>query len=1571
MVGETLGQELFRAKSGQAQEQEFQSWYQDRASKLGLNPNPDDPQHFYDYRAAHRAGAEPDETGHWPSQFKQEGHPRMVVNGVNTKTGQTLGQQLFAERRSTISPEQRQDILSRTASKDEIDLQRHLAESDEYARQSRAIPALEDLKRPLKGAVSGVGMALGGLAEGPAAFGHAAAQAFGGRGEKLDVNAPFERLASRIAPPAETTFEQVLEGVGQTLPTMALAPVSLPAAAGAGALQHAYGAYQNTLAATGKEDEARRALVLNLPVGLLDVALPGLSRLPGASRVLSKLVPVLGKIEARTGGAISRAVLGGITEGTTESAQRVMENAIANYATSEERDLFEGAFEEGEAGGYVGAILNLLFGRRGGLRGSQADRAPGLVDEGGPERTSPPDLEASLERSRQLMALKEGGPPGVPVQEGQAPPGTSPAPVRPEQHIMAPEEVATPQPQTSPALGTPEEDLIARSRALDEKIAEATRNFGRGPVELASKDEVQEAELDLQEAMPSIREFAESEEAAKERVKALQAQADLHLEEQLGRFEAASKGSGPNLEQAPAQGREVEQAPIEALPPKRSEVEAMMAFPPPLLSKKAKAEPVPEEITQGFDIPDETLFRKAQRKAQDALGRLSVVQEAVKEQGGDIPESADVKTKTELFPGKVEEGQRRGTEYVKAITETAGRGNKKIGDLDEFVEARAAEQRNKVIQQRRVEEATGARKKRLEERRAFLEKHLEKSRQGALKQLDREVLRVEQVTEQKIKLAKNRIENGKGTPEKKANKLIQREAELRDMADTQIDKIFERMEERFLSREMADQAALEARKAKIQKKESEVAAEWTAGSGMTDEQAQEILAKYADDPQMQRIGELVDKLRKETRQIAVEGELISQETSDAWEKIFGLHHVPLKTNVEGMREGSGSGFSVARGPFSKRAKGRRTRADSPLTFAVLQYQQAILQAEQNKVGLSVLDFVTRNPDDSQWRVYEPGKRPKDLPPLSPDRTFTVKVKGEPKIIEFSDPLLAKGLLNLGRSRGGQLGRLFMNAARIYSRLNTSYDPDFILPNLARDVVTAGMNMSVEQGTAFGLRITKPKNLYKSFRAIYRVMSDPKKSGEYEDYFKEMRRAGGKVGWFHQKSFQQVFDEIESDLKALGEEGSAMRLYRAGRKTLDAIDTLNSGLENAVRLSIYIEARKAGFSVEQAAKLSRGATVDFNKHGEWGPAINAAYLFANANIQSTARGATTFVKNPKRAAALSGSMAALGATIATLGLAMGGEDEDGIPFWDKLSESDKQRNIIFLIPGWMDESGKPRVVKIPLSYFWAHFYNMGRVATESALGSKKKSQAMQDLVKSAVTNFAPIGGEADLLQTVMPTLGDPVAQIYSNKTWDNRPIYPPDAFDNYKKPDSQRFYSSVKPLSKKLAQALNEITGGDEYHEGMIDWSPESIDHMIDFAGGGAGRTLRRSINAANKALKGEVPKLHEVPIIRRFVGDGNYQAYDRERYHEHLNEMAILEDRVRKATKSGSIGKIDTPEARQIINENRAAWRIRDEWSKKTGGKPSLEEQLNALKDAKDEKAEAQFYLDFNKKWREATGRNP
>mgnify|MGYP006269209063 CR=1 FL=1 len=67
-----------------AKESAFRDWYKKKVVPMGLNPNPDDPRHFYDWRAAYEAGAQPDASGHWPSKFKHPWHPRRFVEGKDT-----------------------------------------------------------------------------------------------------------------------------------------------------------------------------------------------------------------------------------------------------------------------------------------------------------------------------------------------------------------------------------------------------------------------------------------------------------------------------------------------------------------------------------------------------------------------------------------------------------------------------------------------------------------------------------------------------------------------------------------------------------------------------------------------------------------------------------------------------------------------------------------------------------------------------------------------------------------------------------------------------------------------------------------------------------------------------------------------------------------------------------------------------------------------------------------------------------------------------------------------------------------------------------------------------------------------------------------------------------------------------------------------------------------------------------------------------------------------------------------------------------------------------------------------
>jgi len=89
MPGQTRSLRAFATPS--AEETAFQRWYARLAQRWDLNPNPDDPEQFYDYRAAYKAGAKPDPaSGHWPSEFKRGGHPNLIVGGFHTQTGERV-----------------------------------------------------------------------------------------------------------------------------------------------------------------------------------------------------------------------------------------------------------------------------------------------------------------------------------------------------------------------------------------------------------------------------------------------------------------------------------------------------------------------------------------------------------------------------------------------------------------------------------------------------------------------------------------------------------------------------------------------------------------------------------------------------------------------------------------------------------------------------------------------------------------------------------------------------------------------------------------------------------------------------------------------------------------------------------------------------------------------------------------------------------------------------------------------------------------------------------------------------------------------------------------------------------------------------------------------------------------------------------------------------------------------------------------------------------------------------------------------------------------------------------------
>ena len=88
--------------------------------------------------------------------------------------------------------------------------------------------------------------------------------------------------------------------------------------------------------------------------------------------------------------------------------------------------------------------------------------------------------------------------------------------------------------------------------------------------------------------------------------------------------------------------------------------------------------------------------------------------------------------------------------------------------------------------------------------------------------------------------------------------------------------------------------------------------------------------------------------------------------------------------------------------------------------------------------------------------------------------------------------------------------MFTNAlgrvTRYLAMINTGYNPEFVVANLLRDLQTAGINISDEQTVQ--LRSNMFKNWKNALKGAYRAERNPNAAGEWEQIYKDYKRAGG-------------------------------------------------------------------------------------------------------------------------------------------------------------------------------------------------------------------------------------------------------------------------------------------------------------------------------------------------------------------------------------------------------------------------------------------------------------------------------
>lgn len=699
-------------------------------------------------------------------------------------------------------------------------------------------------------------------------------------------------------------------------------------------------------------------------------------------------------------------------------------------------------------------------------------------------------------------------------------------------------------------------------------------------------------------------------------------------------------------------------------------------------------------------------------------------------------------------------------------------------------------------------------------------------------------------------------------------------------------------------------------------------------SGMSTDEANAILARH-----MGRVGNFdavharVQDIIRRTRDTLLNTGLITQETYDDWRRQY-KNYVPLRGFVDGTEDETamrtGRGYDI-RGKEAKKAFGRKSEADGPLNYILLQAEMAIVRGEKNRVGNTMLRFVQSNPDPDRWEVNKPKiihtidkntglitTMPDNFSDYNDPNVFITKVGGKPYRIRFKGAdgaNVARALNNMGATSLHSVVKLFAVLTRTMAKLATQLNPEFTIPNFVRDVGEAFINLQEQQQRDFVKSYAK--HVLPAVKgAALATAGKTNPNDPYVQAFLEMDRAGGRIRFFGLENPDDINRNIASKMRRL--EGGAINSMRdMVEKMGTAVEVINGGVENGVRLATYMAARDVGLSIAESAAIGRNITVDFNRSGEIGGAIGAFYMFYNAAAQGTARTLKAVQSKYVRRAFY--TVAAIGAVSALYGIAAGGDSDDGESFFSKIPDYDRNKNFIIMWPKGMGHDGQ--YVKIPVSFGLAGvFQALGSRLVSVLYGGEKPGKALMSLLGVVANTFDPTGGDENLVAKAFPSVLRGQVHIETNKNWTGKPLYPDNSWDKTK-PDSQKSFRSDSAFSKAAAAKINEWTGGNKYEPGAIDMHPASIDHWLQTITGGVGRFASGVASTATGLARGEEWEATKTPILRRFVGNVNTAQSDNAAYYEARNPERAKQEQISRAKKDLQQG-VNVDESAKFIEEN-------------------------------------------------------
>ena len=731
------------------------------------------------------------------------------------------------------------------------------------------------------------------------------------------------------------------------------------------------------------------------------------------------------------------------------------------------------------------------------------------------------------------------------------------------------------------------------------------------------------------------------------------------------------------------------------------------------------------------------------------------------------------------------------------------------------------------------------------------------------------------------------------------------------------------------------------------------------GSGISTADARAYLAGLdpAKKQTLENIAEKFDQMIKGTQQILVNSGAESQETINKWNKTY-KHYVPLFRIEDEMAKtllttGTGQGFDV-RGSTGKRALGSEKEVQDILSNLIAQRERALIRSEKIRVGRALYGLAIQNPNPKFWMVINPdaikNKRqaiaeltrmgipdaadvinnlmaePKErylkkvreaegniepdedfdfdsgLPVSESkevvaskinvmarykDYVFSVRINGKDRYIFFNknDPRalrMVQSLKNLDVENLGFVESIAGKFTRWFKNVNTQYNPVFGLVNFVRDAGGALLNLTNTE--IAGEQVKVIAGAYKAMGGILNVhraerKGKPLPTGPWARLYQEARAEGFQTGYrdslIRNQEEMQIIEHTLDQFK----DGNTKKAFYS---VIGGLTDFNDMMENAIRLSAYKVAIDKGISKQKAAIIAKNLTVNFDKKGAWTAQVNALYAFFNASVQGTERIYRT-IMGPKGKMIIGGGI--LAGMVQAMMLAAAGYDEDDPP------EFVREKNFIVPLP-----DGTYITIPYPLGY--NILPNSGRIVMDFMIhGGRDPGKHVTSLLSSTMNSFNPLGSTGFSMQTIMPTVLDPIAALAENKDAFGRPIARKDR-GTAPTPGYTRSRDTSTEISKGLSYFLNLASGGSKYQKGYVSPTADEIDFLAGQVGGGLYRETTKAGKAISSVFTGEEIPSYQRPVVGRFIGETGSQASVAQKFYENVTRMTDHENELKGRKKN-------------------------------------------------------------------------